>query len=67
MSSHKEVLVVRELQELKNLETQLQTKWKSLRRAGKDVRASFVASLRELQVRAQQLEHVLDSPNQRAI
>jgi hypothetical protein len=62
MSNHKEALVVKELQELKNLETQLQTKWKSLKRAGKDVRLSFIASLEELQTRAQQLEQVLDSP-----
>jgi hypothetical protein len=62
MSNHKEALVVKELQELKNLETQLQTKWKSLKRAGKDVRVSFIASLQELQTRAQQLEQVLDSP-----
>jgi hypothetical protein len=62
MSNHKEALVVKELQELKNLETQLQTKWKSLKRAGKDVRLSFLASLQELQTRAQQLEQVLDSP-----
>jgi hypothetical protein len=66
MSSHREDIVVRELQELKNLETQLQMKWKSLKRAGKDVRASFVASLLELQTRAQELEQALDSPTQRA-
>jgi hypothetical protein len=65
MSSHKEELVVRELQELKILETQLQKKWKSLKGAGKGVRASFVASLRELQMRAHQLERVMDSPSQR--
>jgi hypothetical protein len=60
MSSRKEELVVKELQELMNLETQLQTKWRSLKRAGKGGRASFVASLRELQTRAQNLEQVLD-------
>jgi hypothetical protein len=65
MSVYKEELVVKELQELMNLETQLQRKWKSLKRAGKGVRASFVASLRDLQMRAHQLEQVLDSPNQR--
>lgn len=62
MSSHKEILVVRELQELMSLETELQMKWKKLKRAGKGVRASFVSSLLELQTRAHQLEQLLDSP-----
>jgi hypothetical protein len=60
MSSLIEELVVKELQGLMNLETELQTKWKSLKRAGKGVRASFVTSLRELQTRAQSLEQALD-------
>jgi len=60
MSNHKEVLVIKELQELKNLETRLQSKWNTLQRAGTDVRASFVASLRELQMRAANLERALD-------
>jgi hypothetical protein len=66
MSSHKELIVVRELQELMSLETELQMKWKRLKRAGKDVRASFVSSLLELQTRAQELEQLLDSPQQPA-
>jgi hypothetical protein len=66
MSSHKEELVVKELQELRSLETHLQTKWKRLKSAGKDARASFVQSLVELQTRTQQLERVLDSVGQRA-
>lgn len=66
MSSHKEQLVVRELTELMSLETELQMKWKGLKRAGKGVRASFVSSLLELQARAQQLEQILDSSQQRA-
>jgi hypothetical protein len=66
MSIHKEALVVKELQELKSLETQLQTKWKGLKRAGKGARAAFVQSLLELQTRARQLERVLDSPRQMA-
>jgi hypothetical protein len=61
MSSHKEQMVVRELTDLMSLETELQRKWKSLKRAGKGVRASFVSSLLELQTRAQQLEQLLDS------
>jgi hypothetical protein len=64
MSSRKEELVVKELQELKSLEIELQTKWKRLKRAGKGVGASFVSSLRELQTRTQQLERLLDSPQQ---
>jgi hypothetical protein len=66
MSSHKEELVVKELLELKNLEIQLQMKWKRLKRAGKGVRAAFVSSLGELETRAQQLEGLLDSPKPRA-
>jgi hypothetical protein len=65
MSSRKEELVVKELQELRNLESQLQMKWRRLKRAGKGVRTSFVLSLRELQMRAQQLERLLDSSQQR--
>ena len=65
MSSPKEELVVKELQELMSLETELQMKWKSLKRAGKGMRASFVSSLRELQTRTQQLERLLDSSQQR--
>jgi hypothetical protein len=60
MSSHKEELVVKELQELMSLETELQMKWKRLKRAGKGVHATFVSSLRELQTRAHQLEQLLD-------
>jgi hypothetical protein len=65
MSSHNEELVVKELQGLISLESELQMKWKRLTRAGKGVQASFVSSLRELQVRAIQLEQLLDSPPQR--
>ncbi len=61
MSSHNEEMVVKELQGLRSLETELQMKWKRLTRAGKGVRASFVSSLRELQVRTQQVERLLDS------
>lgn len=64
MSRHKEELVVRELQELKSLEEDLQMKWKRLKRAGKGVRASFVSSLRDLQIRAHELERLLDSGRQ---
>jgi hypothetical protein len=60
MSSRKEELIVKQVQELMNLETQLQTKWKSLKRSGKGVRAAFVVSLRELQMRTHNLEQVLD-------
>jgi hypothetical protein len=66
MSSQREEFVVKELQELRNLETQLQTKRKRLNHAGKGVRTSFVSSLRELQSRTQQLEQILDSPTRRA-
>ena len=61
MSSRKEELVVKELQELRSLETELQMKWRRLKRAGKGVRASFVSSLRELQTRTQQLELLLEA------
>ncbi len=64
MSSHKEIMVVKELQQLMSMETELQMKWKGLKRAGKGVRASFVSSLLELQTRAQQLERLLDSNQQ---
>jgi hypothetical protein len=66
MSIHKATIVVKELQELKSLETQLQMKWKSLKRAGKSARASFIESLVELQTRTHQLERVLESAEQRA-
>jgi hypothetical protein len=66
MSSEKEEFVVKELQELRNLETQLQTKRKRLNHAGTGVRISFVSSLRELQARTLQLEQFLDSPRLRA-
>jgi hypothetical protein len=61
MSNYKEQMVFKELRELKSLETELQTKWQCLKRAGKDMRASFVLSLQDLQTRAQQLEQLLDS------
>jgi hypothetical protein len=67
MSSHKEELVVKQLQELKSLETELHTKWKRLKGAGTGMRASFVSSLRELQTRTQQLELLLDSSQQRVL
>jgi hypothetical protein len=66
MSSQKEEFVIKELQELRNLETQLQTKRKRLHHAGEGVRTSFVFSLRELQSRTQQLEQLLGSPKRRA-
>jgi hypothetical protein len=62
MSNRKEELVVKELQELNRIESELQTKWKKLGRAGTRMRASFVSSLVELQTRTQQLERLLDSP-----
>jgi hypothetical protein len=67
MSNHKEEFVVKELQELNRLETELQTKWKGLKRAGKGMRASFVSSLIELQTRTQQLERLLDSSQARVV
>jgi hypothetical protein len=67
MSNHKEVFIVQELRELNRLETELQMKWKRLKRAGAGMRASFVSSLRELQTRTQQLEQLLDSSQQRAL
>jgi hypothetical protein len=65
MLSHTEKLVFEELKELKNLEIQLQMKWNCLTRAGKDVRSSFISSLYELEMRAQQLDRTLDSHKQR--
>lgn len=65
MSRHKEELVVKELQELKSLEDELQMKWKRLKGAGKGVGASFVSALRDLQIRAHELERLLDSGQQR--
>jgi hypothetical protein len=67
MSNRKEEFVVKELQELNRLETELQTRWKKLKRAGTGMRASFVSSLIELQTRTHQLERVLDSSQQRAL
>jgi hypothetical protein len=61
MSNHREALVVKELQELRSLESELQMKWKRLKRAGTGMHASFVSSLRELQTRTHQLELLLDS------
>jgi hypothetical protein len=66
MSNRKEEFVVKELQELNRLETELQTRWKRLKRAGTGMRASFVSSLIELQTRTHQLERLLDS-QQRAL
>jgi hypothetical protein len=67
MSNRKEEFVVKELQELNRLETELQTKWKLLKRAGTGMRASFVSSLIELQTRTHQVERLLDSSEQRAL
>jgi hypothetical protein len=67
MSSHNEKLVVKELGELKSLESELQMKWKGLKLAGTGMRASFVSSLRELQTRTQELERLLDSSQQQAL
>lgn len=66
MSNRKEVFVVKELQELNRLESELQTKWKRLKRAGTGVRSSFLSSLLELQTRALELERMLDSNTQGA-
>ncbi len=60
MSSHKEKLVFNELKELKNLETELHTKLKGLTHAGKEVPSWFVSSLCALEIRAQQLDRMLD-------
>lgn len=64
MSSLNEELVVKELQELRSLECELQAKWSGLKRAGNGVRASFVSSLGELQTRTQRLEQLLESCQQ---
>jgi hypothetical protein len=55
-----ERLVTKELGELKALETTLRAKWPTLGRSGKRVRASFLASLGELEMRARRLELLLD-------
>jgi hypothetical protein len=61
MSHHEEDQVIRELLELRSIEEQLHSKWKRLGRSRKDVRASFISAMRELESRAEQLERVLDS------
>jgi hypothetical protein len=59
MSNPKEAFVVKELQEIRSLETELQMKWTRMKRAGKGIRATFVSSLRELQTRTQRLEQIM--------
>jgi len=60
MSKDREKLVVRELQGLREMESQLQADWNALRRAGGKVRASFLVSLYELESRARRVEIFLE-------
>ena len=65
MTKYQDEPVVKELMELKDLESQLQLKWKGLKRAGKGVQEAFLLSVFELQARASRLEQALDSATQR--
>lgn len=55
----RELMIVKELEELFELETWLEKKWKVLRRAGRKVQTSFVSSLRQLKFRGLRLERLL--------
>jgi hypothetical protein len=48
MSSHKDELVIKGLLELRGIEMQLQSKWKSLKRSCKQVRTSFISACASL-------------------
>ena len=60
MSNRRELVIVKELDELKELECRLQYRWKNLARAGEKVRGAFLSSLDELKTRTQRLERLLD-------
>jgi hypothetical protein len=60
MSNHHEQIIVKELEEIKALESRLQRSWKTLGRAGEKVQKSFISSLNELKTRTRRLESLLD-------
>ena len=60
MFKHRELLVVRELQGLREMESQLQARWNRLKRTGGKVRSPFLVSLCELESRARKLEIFLE-------
>jgi len=60
MSNRRELVIAKELDELKELESRLQHTWKSLARAGEKVQNSFLSSLDELKTRTLRLERLLD-------
>jgi hypothetical protein len=60
MSNHREQIIVRELEEIRALESRLQRSWKTLWRAGEKVQRSFISSLNELKTRTRRLENMLD-------
>jgi hypothetical protein len=62
MSNLRELIIVKELGELQELECRLQRNWRNFRQVGKEVPTSFVSSLNELKIRAQRLERLLGPP-----
>jgi hypothetical protein len=62
MSNHHEQIIVKELQEIRALESRLQRSWKTLGRAGEKVQRSFISSLDELKTRTRRLESLLLDP-----
>jgi hypothetical protein len=62
MSVARESIIITELREIKKLERRLQRIWRHLAPMRRTVQQSFVASLRELDLRAQRLEWMLLDP-----
>jgi hypothetical protein len=54
-------IVLKELRQLKKIESRLQSQWDALADSGKKVQASFLYSLTELEARATELERMLDA------
>jgi hypothetical protein len=59
MSNLRELMIVKELGELQDLEHRLQRNWTNFGRVGKEVPKSFLSSLNELKDRARRLESLL--------
>ncbi len=61
MTERQENHILRELQQLRQVESKLQAKLETLSSAKAEARISFLASLDEWQMRAQVLDNLLDS------
>jgi hypothetical protein len=53
--------VIKELKQLKRIESRLQDQWDTLKDSGKKVHTSFLTSLADLETRASDLERLLDA------